>query len=362
MLTKVLKYFGILFGVVVLIAAAYVGFVFATFDRIEDNKVLEVDSGSKATLANVTENVEYSVITYNVGFGAYSPDYTFFMDGGSQSWGFSKDEVVQNINNAAELIKSYNPDFAMIEELDTDGTRSYHVNEYNQLREILDDYDSCYAMNYHSKFLMYPLKQPHGKNQSGLVLFSKYKIDSALRRSLPISSSFSKVVDLDRCYEIARIPTDNGRELVIYTVHLSAYNKDESVRLGQLEKLLGDISADYEKGNYIVCGGDFNHDLELVDAVDDDSIESWAHPLDRMDLGEHLQVVLDKYKGDDSVVWHTCRNADIPYDKDKSYTVTVDGFIVSDNIEVTYYEHINTGYKNSDHDPVYMKFRLKEAE
>ena len=41
-----------------------------------------------------------------------------------------------------------------------------------------------------------------------------------------------------------------------------------------------------------------------------------------------------------------------------TYTVTLDGFITSDNIEYTEYENVNTGHSYSDHDPVYMKFKL----
>lgn len=42
-----------------------------------------------------------------------------------------------------------------------------------------------------------------------------------------------------------------------------------------------------------------------------------------------------------------------------TYTVTLDGFIISDNIECVKYDNINTGYTYSDHDPVYVKFKLK---
>lgn len=44
----------------------------------------------------------------------------------------------------------------------------------------------------------------------------------------------------------------------------------------------------------------------------------------------------------------------------ETYTVTLDGFIISDNIECVSYEDINTGYTYSDHDPVYMKFKLTQ--
>ena len=58
-------------------------------------------------------------------------------------------------------------------------------------------------------------------------------------------------------------------------------------------------------------------------------------------------------------LWYCSRNADMKYIPGKTYTVTLDGFIISDNIECVSYEDINTGYSYSDHDPVYLKFRLK---
>ena len=50
-------------------------------------------------------------------------------------------------------------------------------------------------------------------------------------------------------------------------------------------------------------------------------------------------------------IWNTC--------PDVTYTVTLDGFIISDNLECLSYENINSGYSYSDHDPVYLKFKLK---
>ena len=42
--------------------------------------------------------------------------------------------------------------------------------------------------------------------------------------------------------------------------------------------------------------------------------------------------------------------------------MTLDGFIVSDNVKVTSYEVLNTGYRYSDHEPVVMKFVLSGLE
>ena len=54
----------------------------------------------------------------------------------------------------------------------------------------------------------------------------------------------------------------------------------------------------------------------------------------------------------------TCRGDDIPYEKGVTYTTTVDGFIVSSNVEATA-QNCNTEFEYSDHNPVLLSFKLK---
>ena len=56
---------------------------------------------------------------------------------------------------------------------------------------------------------------------------------------------------------------------------------------------------------------------------------------------------------------NSARNADEAYNPETTYTVTLDGFIISDNIECTWYENVDWQYRYSDHDPVYMRFILQ---
>ena len=252
----------IVLGILILALLAYIVYLYASYYRIEDNQELVVEApvddtttGAAAVLATDTE---YSAVTYNIGFGAYLPDYSFFMDGGTSSWAESPETVQYAINGAGELVKSLDPDFALIQEIDLDATRSYHTNEYEMLRQSLSGYTTVFAQNYDSAFLFYPFTQPHGSSKSGLGLFSKYPVSSALRRSFPISTSFSKFFDLDRCYSVSRIPVDNGKELVIFNLHMSAYGNSDAIRQGQIEMLCNDMAKEYEAGNYMLCGGDFD--------------------------------------------------------------------------------------------------------
>ena len=361
MIRKCLKVIGTVAAILVGVVAVYVIYLFTTYHRIADNLPLTVEQPAKkgADVDALAIGTEYTALTYNIGFGAYTPDFSFFMDGGKSSWAKSKDCVLDTVQGAGDLAASLNPDFAMIEEIDLDSTRSYHVNEYDILRNCFPNDYYVFAQNYDSAFLFYPFTQPHGSSKSGIGLFSKYPVTSALRRSLPISTSFSKFLDLDRCYSISRVPVDNGKELVIFALHMSAYGNSDAIREGQIAMLSADMQKEYEVGNYVLCGGDFNHDLKASDG-DEEEHESWAYPFPREALPEHFSFCIDALSEEErNAMWNSARNADMAYVPDVTYTVTLDGFIVSDNIECLTYENVDTGYSYSDHDPVYMEFKLK---
>ena len=375
---KIFKVLGIVLGVILLALIAYIIYLYASYHRIEDNLVLEVEpapdagedlegltSGARPASAtalynsSLTTGQEYSALTYNLGFGAYTPDFSFFMDGGKSSWAKSKESVQDTIQGAGELIASYDPDFALLQEVDLDSTRSYHVNEYSILKDCLSSYNSVFAQNYDSAFLFYPFTQPHGSSKSGLALFSRYLVTDSLRRSFPVSTSFSKFFDLDRCYSISKLPVDNGKELVIFELHMSAYGNSDAIRAGQIRMLADDMQKEYEAGNYVLCGGDFNHDLKASED-DSENRESWAYPFPRASLPDHFSFCIDQLTDEEQdSLWDSARNADMEYVPGETYTVTLDGFIISDNIECVSYDNINTGYTYSDHDPVYLEFTLK---
>ena len=66
-----------------------------------------------------------------------------------------------------------------------------------------------------------------------------------------------------------------------------------------------------------------------------------------------------KFVSDDSLP--TCRSTDMAYQKDVNYTVVIDGFIVSDNIQVIEANVVSQGndlFLYSDHNPVTMEFRF----
>lgn len=360
---KFLKITGKILLLLILLVAVYALYVVFSYHRIEDHLSLEIYPPKETeTLSSVSAktDTDYRIISYNIGFGAYSPDFTFFMDGGKSSVAKNRESVVELVTGAAKTAQAQDADFAIFEEVDLDSTRSYHVNQIDLLSQTFPDYYYQYAINYDSAFLMVPPWEPHGKSLSSIAFYSRFPITSAIRRSFPVASGFGKFLDLDRCYSVSKISVSDSSDLCIYSVHMSAYGNDESVREGQMKMLMEDMKSERDAGNYVICGGDFNHNMN-GDAQETDSTPSWAHPFPSEYLPEGFANVMDLLSAEEQKnMVKSSRNADIPYDREESLMVTLDGFLISDNVTCKTFEVLDTGFAYSDHNPVVMTFSLNK--
>lgn len=347
------------FLALLLVVVGYLAYVLLSYSRIEDNLSLQVNASAQAE-SEAKKGKTYTVFTQNLGFGAYTADFTFFMDGGKESRARSKESVLSCIRAGAEKAKEYSPDFIFFQEVDTDSTRSFHTDQREMLVGEFFAYANAFAVNYHSAYLMYPIFQPHGASNSGMLTLSSVNMTSSIRRSLPISTGFSKFLDLDRCYCVSRVPVEDGKELVLYNVHTSAYGGSDRIRHDQMTMLFSDMKAEYDKGNYCICGGDFNHDFTgdsatvLNGMTAEEQTFGWAQPFPADLLPEGISRVTDYACGEQRP---TCRDCDVPY-REGNKVFIVDGFLVSDNVSVSYVENIQTGFAYSDHNPVVMQFSL----
>ncbi len=351
---KALKIVLIILAVLILLIAAYVIYVFASYHRMGDSTLIPINNSVDKT----TPGESYSILSYNIGFGAYESDYGFFMDGGTQSWAWSKERLDTNLKNITNVLKKENTDFYLIQEVDTDSTRSYYTDERDYIIPGLPGYSYSFARNYDSPFLFYPIFQPHGASRSGILTLANKKITSADRVELPIEEGLTKLLDLDRCFSKNRIATNNGGQLIIYNFHLSAYTSDGSIATEQLIMLLKDMESEYQQGNYCIAGGDFNKDIlgNSSDYFGKSDIEyTWAQPLPE-GLFDNYNVYLVAPFDENNPV-PTCRNADSAYHKGQ-YVLTIDGFMVTNNVRVSDIKVIDTQFAYSDHNPVRMNFTL----
>ena len=362
---RILKILLIIVLVLAFIVGGYIAYMLGTYYRIDDHFATEVQNNQASTLEL---GRDYTAATYNIGFGAYTPDYSFFMDEGVMNDGtpttgvhgtaVSRESVEACTAGAIQVMLDIAPDFALFQEVDTDSTRSYQVNQQAAIESAFASYGSTFAVNYHSSFLAYPWPEMHGIVNAGLLTLSSMHVDSAERRSYPVDEAFpTKFFDLDRCFAVLRLPVENGKELVLINSHMSAFDEGGLIRAQQLEMLNGVLAEEYAKGNYVVAGGDWNH--ALCGSVDlypsQQQIPAWVSVLEESNLAEGFHAV--RAVNLSSVP--TCRGSDIPYEQGVTYTTTVDGFIVSDNVDATA-ENVDAGFTYSDHNPVKLTFSLKK--
>lgn len=129
-LKKSLVGLGIVVASVVTIVMGYVGYVMIQYNRIEDNQVLDINRGS--TNRFIKDSRTYKISSYNIGFGAYRPNYSFFMDEGYMADGTkvvgkygtaeSKESVLEATEGVIKEIQNQNVDFAFYQEVDTNST------------------------------------------------------------------------------------------------------------------------------------------------------------------------------------------------------------------------------------------------
>lgn len=370
---------GIAIGLPLLTVGGYVIYVTASYHRIGDAD-LEITARSSKT--SVPSGETLRITSYNIGFGAYSDQYTFFMDEGYDSdgnptsghygKGMSKEDVEKNTAGSLEAAEALSSDFYLFQDVDQDSDRAYHINQRGRFEEAFPTYDASYCVNFDSVYLFYPLYDPHGKSLSGLLTLSAYSMEDAKRKEYTVSDSFSKFFDLDRCFAIYRYAVDGGKELVVINSHMSAYDEGGSIRNKQIQELKECIESEYQLGNYVIVGGDFNHDLLTCNPTyaytrDDfaykDQVKQkkpdWLHYMFDEDGSSPFSGDFTIYASDNEP---SCRDADTPYERGTTFVSTVDGFVCSNNVSVssvyTTKTTDDTPFAYSDHQPTTLTFSL----
>jgi len=148
-----------------------------------------------------------------------------------------------------------------------------------------------------------------------------------------------------------RIPVQGtDAELVLINFHLEAYDSGEG-KIAQNKMLADKLEEEYLAGNYVIAGGDFNQTFPGTDTYPLIDTENWKPGImEDGALPEHFS-----YAVDDS--YPTCRLLNQPYtgSYETSQVYVIDGFIVSDNLDISKIEVINTDFQYTDHQPVKLE-------
>ncbi|EJO5348566.1 endonuclease/exonuclease/phosphatase family protein [Clostridium botulinum] len=338
---------------ITLVIVGYILFMTVTDYKPEDKIQLSIkgQTGNKLNLKD-----SFSIATFNIGYGGMDDKQDFFMDGGKGSRSSSKEKTIENIKGITEFLKKTNSSFIFLQEVDTNSTRSFKINQYDYLKNNFKTYSSSMALNYKTPWGPVPILKPHGTVNAGLVTLSKYQINSATRYQYPGKESWPRqLAELDRCFLESKISLENGKELVLINSHLSAYDKGGKIRKQQLSFLKNYIIKEYKKGNYIIVGGDWNHLIPGTNPLIFKTTEKWPNWLQK--IPNEFKPKEFKWVADKNVP--TTRTDGTSYKKGENFTAVIDGFLVSDNVEVINVKAYSLDFKNTDHNPVSVEFKLK---
>ena len=340
---------GIVLGIILILALA-VGYL--TIREYRPDAVEAVEPGNGTDTMKIGDS--FTVLTYNTGYAGLSKDEDFFMDGGSKVQPESQALVEHNMKGISSILEKQNADVYFLQEVDRDSKRSFHIDEQKYYENALE-LPGMFACNFKCDFVPYPLP-PIGKVTSGLVTMTDLNVTDASRIALPESFTWPvKTCNLKRCMLETRIPLEGSdKELVMINFHLEAYDSGEG-KIAQSKMLAEKLEAEYEKGNYVIAGGDFNQTFEGMEKYPIHNQDDWVPGVvSTEDIPEGFSFAVSDHVP-------TCRLLNGPYsgNYDDSQVYVLDGFIVSDNIQVQKVENIDTQFEYTDHQPVRLEAILK---
>lgn len=336
--------------VVVCLVAAVLGFYTVMEYRPDAIETITAMSGNQKLSLQET----LTILTMNTGYAGLDETQDFFMDGGDKVRPESEEDIQNNLQGISNILKKYQSDIYFLQEVDLNSKRSYFVDEQKFYEKQLG-IPSLFAKNFQCTYVPYPWP-PIGKVTSGIMTMSQYQVHEASRIALPESFSWPiKTANLKRCMLEARLPIEGSdKELVLINFHLEAYDSGEG-KIAQTRMLAEKLSEEYTKGNYVIAGGDFNQTFEGVKEYPVVNQDTWVPGvISNNDLPEHFEFAIDD-------TYPTCRLLNQPYtgSYETSQVYIIDGFIVSDNIEVIKVENKNVDFTYSDHQPVSLEVKLK---
>ncbi len=333
---------------VLLLLVLLVAYLTITEYRPKDQQTAEQLSMGNGNAVSVDEQL--TIYSWNIGYAGLDASADFFMDGGN-SVNPAVEDVKQNLSAIKTFIASQPADAWLLQEVDVHSARTAYINE---LEAIAEAYPGSYALayNYKCSFVPIPLP-PIGKVESGIATLTSGSLtDTPERISLPCPFSWPvSIANLKRCLLVTRLAVEgSSKEVVLLNLHLEAYD-DDTGKIAQTKLLMDILQQEYEKGNYVIAGGDFNQ--VFPDVLDTYPVvgDVWTPGiLEEGALPDGFRYAFDGNRP-------TCRLLNHPLSED-SQVYVLDGFIVSPNVRVNQVETLDLSFANSDHNPVKLQLTL----
>lgn len=246
-------------GILILLVLMVV-LVWAITFHPRDSQEMAVSCESGAPTLN--QGQEIKMLTYNVQYMA-GKNYVFFYDlphDAGPDERPSVEDITVTLAEVARIIKSEDPDFILLQEVDDGSDRTDNEDQLARLMELLPDDFKCHTSAFYWKAGFVPHPRIMGAIGHKMSIISKYQINEVTRYQLPIHQTdlVTQQFSPKRAILEARLPVDGGADFILLNTHLEVANRGPEVKqqeIARLEEVLSGIAA---SGNAWLLGGDFN--------------------------------------------------------------------------------------------------------
>ena len=253
---RFLKYLSRFF--LLLIVAFVIFFFWASSPTLELSEYQSV-------IANETKSTQksdsiFSIVTYNIGY----------LSGMTNNLAVESPKEFFDVNMAKVVseIKKVKPDIMAFQEIDFDASRSYNVNQEEEISKLGFNY-RAQTINWDKRYLPFPywpISMHYGKVVSGQSIISKYPLKEQQRivlQRVADAPFYRDAFYLERLAQVVKVVL-NGKEVVVINIHLEAYEKE--TRAKQFEEVLA-IFNQYKEIYPTILLGDFNSRARDENAV-----------------------------------------------------------------------------------------------
>jgi len=353
---KIIRYILIL---VFLLLIGFAGLlVFSSITDFDPKKIIETDIKRNESSAILPDTL--SVLIWNIGYMGLGADVDFFNDGGKNVRANEalsskyRNGIIQFLSETKSSV-----DFMLLQEVDFDSKRSYHINQSLAIDSALSDFSSSVAVNYNVQFVPVPFQipyTPYGKTYGGLQNVGRFNPSKSTRVQYPGGFSWpTKLYMLDRCALEWRFPLKNGKEFILVNTHNTAYDETGEIKKVEMTFMKARYESETKNGNLVVIGGDWN---QTPPGVSSDQFSKRIQP------GYTAQsltkdILPNGFKTAYDVSTATNRSNVTAYEPGQSYTTLIDYFMFSPGVDLIEISAIDLRFQWSDHQPVLAKFVIK---
>lgn len=323
---RFLKYF---FNFLLLFVIAFVIFFFwASSSTLEEEDYSKLTTLENAVLPK--KDSIFSIVTYNIGY----------LSGMTNNLPVAKSKELfdENLQKVLRETKKINPDIISFQEIDYDASRSYHVNQEEEIADLGYAFRAK-TVNWDERYLPFPywpISTHFGKVVSGQSIISKYPLKEQERIVLSRVANapfYRNAFYLERLAQVVKVVL-NGKDVILINIHLEAFEKE--TRVQQFQEVLK-IFNQYSNKYPTILLGDFNSR-----ARDENAIVQQIFAM--KDIGNAA---------------FNMNNPGNTFNTKNPYERIDYIFYTKNSIEYISGKVLNEFEQASDHLPVEMKFKLK---